>query len=369
MKKIAIILVSVLLAAGVSAQNSKSSNQSKEDKLIDSFLQQITKTHDLNLSAITPYITKNFKKLVKYAESQEKKSQENEVKAYWAWFKGYLHITTRNEMDKGYAELNKAQSLTKNQYKLKCEILMQKAKYFDYIQESDKEIRTLEEVNSLMEENGEEPLFDVYAKIAKIQRQRGKAMEAIDNYSKAINRGCDNKVVLAEQYYKRSIVKLRHFDDVEGSLADLESAMKTDPNEPIYPYDHARLCVQRSKKGNNMDKAKKDCERVLEIDTVPSLASLRHCALALMDRREEAEEWLDKVMKIYGENKNNLIYIYYNKACVYALLNDIPEAEKWLKEAANLGEIGYFRLRNDADLNNMHKSPVYKELLEKASKK
>jgi len=353
----------------MAAQKSKAGQQSDGEKFTKAFLEEIDKSHQTDMTAIKPYVNSNFKKMIKHAEAKIKSSKVNEERAYWEWFAGYVHITSRTEMGRGYQHLENALTLSQDDDKLKCAILGQEAIYYDYAKEYDQEIEVLKKMNEIMVGNGEKPVFQALATIAKIYRHRGQAEEAIEYYGKAIEAGCEDRAMLAEQFYKRSLVKLRHFDDVDGAMEDLMFAMETNPDEAVYPYDHARLCIQRGRTAEQKAMAMSDCERVLRIDTVASLASLRHCALALMDKKTEAEEWIEQVKANYGGNKNNLVYIYYNKACVYALLGDIDEAMKWLNEAARHGEIGCFRLRNDADLRNLNGNPEFELMLEIACKR
>jgi len=57
--------------------------------------------------------------------------------------------------------------------------------------------------------------------------------------------------------------------------------------------------------------------------------------------------------------------VTYNIACCYSLLNNRPEALKWLNKAIDLG---LYAFDEDEDLNNIRETKEYKKLLNKANK-
>lgn len=354
----------MLFVISASAQKKKSRQPEGKADMIDVFLHHIDSTHDLNIEHINRVINYGYHRFIVHAEWKISTSTTREEMAYWEWFAGYVQIMSRKKLEEGFLHQVRALEMTRDSGEFRCKILEMKAVYYDYSVELDKELTVLDEINRLKMKNNGKPEFWVYVKKANILQHLKRNHEALDNYGKAIETGCSDSILLAEAYYRRGLLRIAVTSDSDGVMSDLETATRLNDNEPKYLYEHARLCVQwYGSVPEYRAKAEKDCERILETDTIATLTSVRHCALAMLGRKFEAERWIDRLMANFGENQNNWVYIYYNKAYIYAIMNDIPQAIAYLTEAEMYGGISCEKLMEDANFYNLHGTDEFEELM------
>lgn len=371
MRRTLIILLSILLAFSLSAQKKKNKEPDRQPDQIDMFLHRIDTTHELNISAMNRVINYGYPRFVAHAEWMLTKSETREDMAYWEWFSGYLKIMSRKDMEGGFVHVEKALNLTRDSGDFRIKLLELEVKYYDHSREYRKELLTLDEINRVTANMTGKPSFSVFMQKAKLLQYLEHQDAASDCFSQAIATGASDSTALAEAYYNRGIIKLKHLRDSASNMADsisvmsdIERAALLDSNNVRYLYEHARLCDQwYDTMPEYRAKIEHDCQRILLLDTMPNLSSIRHCALALLKMQFEAERWIDHVMANFGENEHNWVYIYYNKAYIYALLNDKEGAMKYLDEAEQHGGISCKKLENDGNFYNLWRTDEFEELL------
>lgn len=348
----------------LSAQSTNTTEIERKPDAIDVFLHNLDSTHSTNISSINRIIHRAYDRFAVHAEWKLNNSLTRTELAYWEWFTGYLQIMSHRDIEGGFIHANRALNLTNDSSDLRCKIQILRAHYFDYTMEYQKEIEALDEINCLTVKNTGEPLFWVCVKKANLLQRMDKINEAIENYNVAIELGHNDNVELAELYYERALAQLHYTNDSAKVMSDLEDAIALNDEEPKYLYEHARLCREwHSNKADYQAEIKKDCEKILLLDTTPTLSSIRHCALALLGRRFEAERWIDRVMAGFGDKQSNWGYIYYNKAAIFALLNDVEQAIEYLNEAEKHGGISCAKIRDDANFYNLIGTDDFEELM------
>lgn len=364
MKRLATILLSAFLVFSVSAQSKRFNESERQPDAIDAFLHHIDSTQDINISKINRIINYGYPRFSAHAEWKLNNSNTREEMAYWEWFLGYLQITSRKDLEGGFIHTEKALNLTRDSGEFLSQILALRVKYYNFSMEHDKELATLDRINSISERINGKPSFWVCIRKAKLLQYHKKTDEAMANYDKAIETGSKDSIELADAYYNRALIKLHNTNDSASIMSDLETAIALNYAETKYLYEHARLCLEwYDTVAEYKTKAEKECNRILELDTMPTLSSIRHCALAMLGKQFEAERWIDKVMANFGENQSNWVYIYYNKACIYALLNDVQQAMDYLTEAERHGGISCAKLRDDANFYNLLGTDEFEELM------
>lgn len=354
----------MLLVFTVSAQNKKSKEPERQPDGIDRFLHRIDTTHELNISSINKVINYGYFRFAAHAEWKLSNSTSRDEVAYWEWFLAYLQITSRKDIEGGFIHTETALNLTKDSGEFLCQILALRAKYYNYTLEYSKELATLDRINGISEKINGKPAFWACIRKARLLQRLEKIDEAMASYDKAIETGSNDSLELADAYYNRALVRLHNTNDSASIISDLKTAVALNNSETKYLYEHARLCLEwYDTVAEYKNQAEKECNRILELDTMPTLSSIRHCALAMLGKQFEAERWIDQVMANFGENQSNWVYIYYNKACIYALLNDVQQAMDYLTEAERHGGISCAKLRDDANFYNLLGTDEFEELM------
>ena len=365
MRRAIIILLSILLTFSVSAQKKKKYIEiERPPDQIDMFLHRLDSTRSINITAMNRVINYGYQRFLAHGEWMLNKSNTREEMAYWEWFVAYVQIVSRKDMESGFVHAVKALSLTRDSGEFRCKILELEVNYFDFSKEYKHEIETLDEIIMLTEKYSGKPSFWACIKEAKLLQYLQQTDAAFVYFSKAITTGSNDSIALADAYYNRAIINLKNSNDSAWVMSDLEAAIALDSNSIDCLYKHAMLCNEwYDSIPEYHAKMEKGCERILLIDTIPTLSSIRHCALAMLGKRNEAERWIDRVMANFGDNQHNWVYIYYNKACIYAILNDVDEAIRYLVEAEMNGGVSCKKLKDDANFYNLRGTDEFEELI------
>jgi tetratricopeptide (TPR) repeat protein len=89
------------------------------------------------------------------------------------------------------------------------------------------------------------------------------------------------------------------------------------------------------------------------------------CSYAMLDRRSEATQELEKVLALGSTDPHTI----YNAACTYGLLQMKKEALNTLKRAAQAGYSEWDLASRDPDLTCLHEEPEFRSLLEHTERK
>ena len=110
---------------------------------------------------------------------------------------------------------------------------------------------------------------------------------------------------------------------------------------------------------NEKIKAKKDFEKVIELDSIPSQAECSFYAYYYLGQKEKAVEVLDSVL--INEDKGN----YYDAACLYSVMGEKEKALEYLQRSLELGFRRFAHIKRDRDLNNIRNTNEFKMLIKK----
>ena len=242
----------------------------------------------------------------------------------------------------------------------------------------------LAEYNDLEKEFGASP--EIYYYRSLIYKQLGDFESAIKDITKCIEASSEREYFMLSQradYYQES-------GKFEESIADWTEIIKGKPTNVLayagrgwchelmgnekeamkdydkgievdteYPYIYMLRGELHQKQGNQ-EAAVKDFETILEKDSVVEAGSIRHYALRLLGKDDEALEWMDKVLVAEEESDAS----YYNKACLLSLMGRKTEALAALKTSMEKGYRSFKHMENDDDLDAIRDLPEYKALLE-----
>lgn len=153
-------------------------------------------------------------------------------------------------------------------------------------------------------------------------------------------------------YYRRGWFK-DHSGDTEGAIEDYSMAITLDPD---YAYSYMNRGNLYRLLGRS-DDAKHDFEMVLQLDTLAEDNSCRQYALLYLGRKQEAIDWMQKMIDSDGPGN------YYDAACLYSLMGNGEEAVDYLRKAFETGFTRFQHALADRDLDNIRGLDSYKALM------
>ena len=185
---------------------------------------------------------------------------------------------------------------------------------------------------------------------ANMLGESGDIAGAIEEWSKYIEKAPD----YFGGYYRRG-----WFKDVsmqtDAAIEDYKMAVMLQPD---YAYGHFGLADMLMRKGD-VAKAKEGYEKVLELDSIPSIGSCRMYALLALDRKDEAKEFMEKVLESEPTDEG----VFYDATCLYSRIGDFDKALKNLRTAMENGFRRFYHLRNDDDLAELRKRPQFEAII------
>lgn len=126
-------------------------------------------------------------------------------------------------------------------------------------------------------------------------------------------------------------------------------------------YTHAYLLRgEQYLKSGQTELAKRDFERVLELDTVAEDGSYRQFALHYLGRDEEAIEWMKEI--IYSDPYD--FDFYFTAACLYATMGEIYQSLDHLNIALMLGYNSKAEIENSDYLDPVRDTDVYRSMMD-----
>lgn len=192
----------------------------------------------------------------------------------------------------------------------------------------------------------------LYMSRARAKRLKADYRSAIEDLSKAIELDPMNNFA----YYMRGWIK--EFDkDFQGALKDYNTSVELD-KEYAYIYEtRGRLYKLHL---NEPQLAEKDFEKVLSLEKeIKKMGNCRQYALFFLGRIEEAIVIQDSLLQKYPTSSN-----YYNATCLYALMNRLEDALKYLHISFEKGYRDFIHIENDTDLDSIRNASEFIELIE-----
>ena len=126
-------------------------------------------------------------------------------------------------------------------------------------------------------------------------------------------------------YYRRG-----WFKDIsmqtDAAIEDYKMAIMLQPD---YAYAHFGLADMLMRKGE-VEKAKEEYSRVIELDTIPTADACAMYALLALDRKDEALDFMNKALENDSTDRGS----FYDAACFYTRIGDLPTAMNHLKKGS-----------------------------------
>ena len=194
---------------------------------------------------------------------------------------------------------------------------------------------------------------DYYAvsRRAHIYQDAGMYDKAIADFTKMV----EMEPMVAYGYYSRGWCYEFAGDD-QKAMDDYNAGLDIEKNYLSLYMMRGRL----HRKQGNMELAKPDFEKVLELDTIAESGSSRHYALLFLDKKEEAEAWMDKIIETDKDNSG----FYYDKACLLSLMGRQQDAIAALRVSLEKGYRSFIHIGRDSDLDSIRNLPEFIALIE-----
>lgn len=197
---------------------------------------------------------------------------------------------------------------------------------------------------------------DLIATRADILGESGDIEGAIAEWTKYIDKTPD----FFGGYYRRGF-----FEDNSGqtdkALEDYEMAIMLMPE-----YAHAYLGKgDMLERLGRHDEALAAYQKIIEIDTIPDNESCAMYALLALNRKDEAIEFLDRVLASENVEPGN----YYDAACFSCRLGEEANALNYLRIAFEKGFRKFSHVRLDDDLAELRSMPEFEELIKEYEQK
>ena len=195
--------------------------------------------------------------------------------------------------------------------------------------------------------------YDYYplSRRAHIYQDAGMYDLAIADFTKMI----EMEPMVVYGYYSRGWCYEFAGDD-RKAMDDYNAGIDIDKNYVSLYMMRGRL----HRKQGNMELAKPDFEKVLELDTITDDASSRHYALLFLDKKDEAVAWMDKIIETDKENNG----LYYDKACLLSLMGRHQDAIAALRVSLEKGYRSFIHIERDSDLDAIRNLPEFIALIE-----
>lgn len=154
-------------------------------------------------------------------------------------------------------------------------------------------------------------------------------------------------------YYRRGFFK-DNVRDVFGAIEDYTIAIALDPE---YAYSYLGRADMYAQIGQD-SLSRRDYEKVIELDIIPSNNSCAQYAYLELGHKEEAAYFMEKVIESDSNDAGN----YYDAACLYSLMGESKKAIEYLKIAFEKGFKRFSHIDNDDDLDNIRMLPEFIEI-------
>lgn len=204
---------------------------------------------------------------------------------------------------------------------------------------------------AISEDSTDYRYIDAKASILSGLDRREESIEMLNGY---IKDNIDNEFAYAARMFTN--ISMHRYEE---ALNDASTLIALSPR-PIY-YQNRGRCYQLLGKD---DKAMRDYQKVIELDTIPGRYSVKHYAYFFNGENDKAYEWMNRVLKDNPDADGKL----YDAACLYALANDTIKALDYLQQAFDNGFVSFSHIKADSDLDNLRGVPAFIALLDKYEK-
>ena len=161
-------------------------------------------------------------------------------------------------------------------------------------------------------------------------------------------------------YYLRGLYKRAAADTVDA-LEDMTMAIVLNPKVPGYYYSRGNIYDKQGKK----ELAEADYKKVIELESKPEDYQFIPYAYMGLGEQEKALAVMDTIIARDSTAADG----YYNAACLYSLMNNLPKAIENLRKSMELGYLHFGHISRDSDLDNIRESEEFKALIDEFKKK
>lgn len=184
---------------------------------------------------------------------------------------------------------------------------------------------------------------------ANILYEMGKSTEAILQLGEYINSEPNNFY----GYYRRGFFK-DNVGDIYGAIEDYTAAIVLNPE---YAYSYlGRADMYAVLEQDSL--SKRDYKKVIQLDIVPSSNSCAQYAMLALGYKEEAVNYMNRVIKSDIDNAGN----YYDATCLYSRMGECQKAIEMFEICLEKGYRRFCHIDNDDDLENIRSMPEFIEL-------
>ena len=146
--------------------------------------------------------------------------------------------------------------------------------------------------------------------------------------------------------------------EFDKAMAEYNNAISISPKKACNYLKRGELLHKGLIQGDK-EQAKSDFETVLVLDTIVDVNSCRQYALHFLGRDDEAIKWMNEIIAQNPKDRG----IYYDKACLYAIMGRKSEAVAALREAFEHGYRNFGHIKNDDDMDPIRDMPEFKALI------
>lgn len=208
----------------------------------------------------------------------------------------------------------------------------------------------LVDMTKCIELSDEENLAYYHALRGDVYKNAGKYAEAIADFDKFI----EFMPTYAYGYYAKGWCKELSGDD-KGAMECYEEGIAINDQ---YPHIYL-MRGEMNLKWGNIEAARGDFERILELDTVAVSGSCRHYALHFLGKDDQALKWMEKMI---AEDETDY-GLWYDKACLLGRMGRCDQAMEALGKTLEKGYRKFAHLENDDDMDPIREREDYKELV------
>lgn len=309
------------------------------DKAIEDAVKYYDKSENPDIS-LTDSI---FKKHPSYALALVK-SRINKSKDSQKW---KMLLPSIYEMDYDYVNAIKEYISLEREYGADPVILYYRSYCYKLLGDNVNAIKDITKCIETGDGNNYYPL----SRRAHIYQDAGMYDKAIADFTQMI----EMEPMVAFGYYSRGWCYEFAGDD-QKAMDDYNAGLDIEKNYVSLYMMRGRL----HRKQGNMELAKPDFEKVLELDTIADGGSSRHYALLFLDKKEEAEAWMDKIIETDKDYNGS----YYDKACLLSLMGRQQDAIAALRVSLEKGYRSFIHISRDSDLDSIRNLPEFIALIE-----
>ena len=192
--------------------------------------------------------------------------------------------------------------------------------------------------------------YDYVMRKADLLYESGRTAEAIAEMTKYIA----HEPEFYGGYYCRGFYK-DNTSDADGAIEDYTMAIALNPG---YAYAYLGRADMYQLKGEELP-AKRDYEKVIELDTVPSNESCAQYAFLELGEKEKAIDYMERVIANDSVHPGN----YYDAACLYTRMGNNDKALEMLKIALDKGFRRFNHIEHDDDLDGIRHLEQFSKMI------